>query len=86
MYRFLHILDDDDATAGSLLCAALSTVSIHILVLFLLRLSELRHTYADAEFASAFVTLEYQRLAFRVFRLVKDDVVVALGASYALHK
>ena len=46
---------------------------------------QLRHTHTDAKLLAAFVTLEDQRLAFSIFRHIKNDVMVAFRTTYSLH-
>ena len=78
------VLDNDDAATGRFVGGALA-VGIQLGILFLLGVAQLGDSDADAELLAALVTLEHQRLTSRILRLVKGDVVVALGASDTLH-
>ena len=75
-----HVLNDDDAAAGTV-GQWLLTIS----VFFFLCLAELAHPDADTKLLTTLVALEYQRLASLITSLVERDVVIAFWTAYALH-
>ena len=72
------ILDDDNRSTASF-------VSLLVMIVFLLCRFQLGDANTYAELLAAFLALENQRLAFGVFRLVEDDIMVALGTTDSLH-
>ena len=79
-----YILDNHDGTAG-FLSRTLTVVLGEFRTFLLLGATKFGDADAYAKLLATFVTLEYQRLTRRIFRLVKRDVAVAFRASYTFH-
>ena len=73
-----HVLDHDNGAAALF-------VGLLVRMLVFLALTEFAHAHADAKLLATFGTFEDQRLAFRIFRLIKDDVLVTFWTAYSLH-
>ena len=73
-----YVLDDNDRATAFL-------VGLLVGVVLLLRSLQFRGPDAYAELLATFVALEDQRLAFRVFRFIEDNVVVTFRTAYSFH-
>jgi hypothetical protein len=72
-----HVLDDHDGAAALLVGSLVG-------MLVLLAVAELAHADAYAELLATVGTLEHQRLAVFILRLVEGDILFAFRASYSL--
>ena len=63
----------------------ISAIGLFIQHLFFTGSLQLGFTYTDAELLLTMFTNEHQRLAFRIFRFIKSDIIVTFGAKNSFH-